>query len=106
MIRRDFLKTALACSAAFSPLPSFAGVEPATPDTISISPDLGPAPIIKSFTARDHRRRLSNIAACERSIHSCLKKHLVTGYIPGQASYNLGEYPSRKPYDPDEYDEQ
>ncbi len=34
-----------------------------------------------------------------------MKKHLITGYIPGQVSYNLGEYPSRKPYDPGEYDE-
>jgi hypothetical protein len=106
MIRRDFFKTALAFSAACSPLQSFGRVESASPDTVSISPGFGPAPIIKSFTARDHRQRLSNIAACEQSIHACLKKHLVTGYIPGQASYNLGEYPSRKPYDPDEYDEQ
>jgi hypothetical protein len=35
-----------------------------------------------------------------------LKKHLITNYLPGQVSYNIGEAPSRVPYDPDEYDEQ
>jgi hypothetical protein len=61
---------------------------------------------MKSFTAEDHRRRLKNIDACERGIRKCMKKHLITGYIPGQVAYNLAEYPCRKPYDPDEYDEQ
>ncbi|MDA2928058.1 hypothetical protein MYX78_12660 [Acidobacteria bacterium AH-259-G07] len=34
-----------------------------------------------------------------------MRRHLITDYIPGQAVYNLGEYPSRKPWNPDEYDE-
>src|SRR5581483_5023550 len=46
-----------------------------------------------------------NISAREQGIRKCWMKHLVTNYIPGQVSYNLGEYPSRKPYDPGEYDE-
>lgn len=66
----------------------------------------GPAPIIKSYSIEDHRRRLLNIQAAERSVRQCMKKHLITNYLPGQVSYNLGEYPSIKPYDPDEYDEQ
>ena len=32
-------------------------------------------------------------------------KHLVTDYLPGQCCYNLGEYPCRKPWDPDDWDE-
>lgn len=100
MIRRQFLKgTALAaagtglqsCSNAAAPVSS---------------PDLGPADIMKSYTAEDHRRRLQRIGDCESSIQACLRRHLITGYIPGQVSYNLGEYPTLKPYDPDEYDEQ
>jgi hypothetical protein len=67
--------------------------------------DRGPAPILKSWSSEDHRRRLLNIQAAERGIRKCLKKHLITNYLPGQVSYNLGEYPSRAPYDPDEYDD-
>jgi hypothetical protein len=67
--------------------------------------DRGPAPILKTWSSEDHRRRLLNIQAAERGIRKCLKKHLITNYLPGQVSYNLGEYPSRKPYDPDEYDD-
>ena len=33
-------------------------------------------------------------------------EHLVTDYLPGQCCYNLGEYPGRKPWDPDDWDEQ
>jgi hypothetical protein len=33
-----------------------------------------------------------------------MRKHLITGYLPGQCSYNLGEYPCRKPWDPDDWD--
>jgi hypothetical protein len=64
-----------------------------------------PAPIIKSFTVEDHRRRLLNIQSCRSSIRSCVKTHLITNYLPGQVSYNIGETPSIAPYDPDEYDE-
>jgi hypothetical protein len=33
-------------------------------------------------------------------------KHLVTSYLPAQAAYNLGEYPSRVRWEPSDYDEQ
>ncbi len=35
-----------------------------------------------------------------------MRKHLITDYLPAQCVYNLGEYPSREPWEPDEYDEQ
>ncbi|MFH1267356.1 MAG: hypothetical protein ABIK89_16655, partial [Planctomycetota bacterium] len=35
-----------------------------------------------------------------------LRKHQITSYLPGQCCYNLGEYPCRKPWDPDDWDEQ
>lgn len=100
MLRRDLFKTAAAYTVA-----GFGQSVTASADTTPLSPDLGPARMMKSFTAEDHRRRLNNIAACEHGIRTCMKRYLITGYIPGQVSYNLGEYPSRKPYDPDEYDE-
>lgn len=77
---------------------------PTNPDKV-YTVDRGAAPIMKSYTAQDHRRRLLNIQAAERGIRKCLKRYLITNYLPGHVSYNLGEYPSRQPYDPDEYDD-
>jgi hypothetical protein len=62
--------------------------------------------VLNAYDAEAHRRRLQNIALCERGIRHCLREHLITGYLPGQCSYNLGEYPCRKPWNPDDWDEQ
>jgi hypothetical protein len=35
-----------------------------------------------------------------------MRKHLITEYFPGQCTYNLGEYPSRKPWEIGEWDAQ
>jgi hypothetical protein len=35
-----------------------------------------------------------------------MRKHLVTSYLPAQATYNLGEYPSRVRWEPSDYDEE
>ncbi len=51
-----------------------------------------------------HRRRLRNLAWAEQTIHACLRRHLITNYLPGQVIYNLGEYPWREPYEIDERD--
>jgi hypothetical protein len=59
-----------------------------------------------TYTAEDHRRRLENIAVCEGGIGAYRRKHLITSYLPGQAYYNLGEYPSRKPWEPSDYDDE
>ena len=64
------------------------------------------APVLAEYSAVDHRRRLLNIRLGQRGIRTCLRKHLITSYLPGQCCYNLGEYPCRKPWDPDEWDEQ
>ena len=63
-------------------------------------------PIIKAYTAEDHRRRLLNIQTCEQGITACLRKHLVTDYLPGQVVYNVGEYPSKERWAPNDYDEE
>ncbi|MFO0868778.1 MAG: hypothetical protein U0935_07480 [Pirellulales bacterium] len=62
--------------------------------------------LVFDFSADEHRRRLRNIGQATRDIQSCLRKHLVTNYLPAQCCYNLGEYPSRRPWDPGEEDEQ
>jgi len=40
--------------------------------------------ILKSYSAADHRCRLENIAICQQAIRECLRRHLVTDYLPGQ----------------------
>lgn len=102
MHRRDFLRTgvpAVLGSAAVGS--SSAGVAVAGTAGASTAPS-----ILKNYTAEDHRRRLQNIKVCHGQIRSCMRRHLVTGYLPGQCCYNLGEYPCLKPWDPGPYDEQ
>ena len=102
MHRRNFLKTTAQAAVAGAATAACARPGSAAPG------DAGrphASPILKSYTAEDHRRRLRNIAVCERGIRSCMRKHLVTDYLPAQCCYNLGEYPCRKPWDPGEYDE-
>ena len=62
--------------------------------------------VMKNYTTEDHRRRLANIASCRKAIRSCMRKHLVTGYMPAQCCYNLGEYPAREPWTIGPYDEE
>ncbi len=66
----------------------------------------GAPPVLRSYTAEDHRRRLENIGRCHRAIRSCMRKHLITDYLPAQCCYNLGEYPARKPWTIGPYDEE
>jgi len=62
--------------------------------------------LLGDYTVEDHRRRLDNIGVCTQAIRTCMRKHLITDYLPAQCCYNLGEYPSRKPWEVGEYDEQ
>lgn len=105
MDRRDFLKAGAhaavagtAAAAATAPVYS----SPAPNSAVGVG---GASAVLTSYTVEDHRRRLENIGVCRREIQTCLRTHLVTDYLPGQCCYNLGEYPCRKPWDPDEYDE-
>ena len=108
MDRRQFFKTGAgvaAAGAAFS-LPinsSQAGDAPAARTAAGVSKT--PA-ILVSYTAEDHRRRLANVGICTQKIRKCLRKHLITDYLPAQCVYNMGEYPSRTPWQPGESDEQ
>lgn len=58
--------------------------------------------IVVSYTAADHRKRLESIAFAERRVGNCLRKHLVTSYIPGHAVYQ----PSGKDWNPTDEDDQ
>lgn len=61
----------------------------------------GTPAIIKSYTAADHRKRLENIAFGEKRISKCMRKHLVTGYIPGHAVYS----PAATNWEPNDKDD-
>ncbi len=104
MHRRDFLKSGVQAAAVGAAISNSASCGRA--ETSLAGADVASAPpILKSYTPQDHRRRLENVAACQAAIRSCMRKHLVTSYLPAQCCYNLGEYPCRKPWDPGEYDE-
>ncbi|MEA3341574.1 MAG: hypothetical protein U9R15_16545 [Chloroflexota bacterium] len=110
MDRREFFKTGAKAAAAGAAVSIPTGVIQAsdTPPTKTIiaKGDPGTSVVMKDFTADDHRRRLQNIGICTQKICKCMRKHLVTNYLPGQCCYNLGEYPCRKPWEIGEYDEQ
>lgn len=107
MDRRQFFSfsaQAAAAGAAIS-LPGTLHAADAAPPARKSGTSKPPA-ILANFTADDHRRRLAHIAICTQKIRQCLRKHLITDYLPAQCVYNLGEYPSREPWAPNEYDEQ
>lgn len=103
MHRREFLKSSVAAAAAGGALAA-AHSPVASAGAAELNGSGTPA-VLAAYTADDHRRRLENIAFCRQRIRTCLRKHLITSYLPGQCVYNLGEYPSQKPWDPDDWDE-
>jgi Domain of unknown function (DUF6259) len=102
MNRREFFKNGArtAVLGALTATERSARADAAPPGNTALTPA-----VLKSYTAEDHRRRLQNIALGERGVRACLRKHLITDYLPGHCVYNLGEYPCRKPWDPDDWDE-
>ena len=105
MKRREFLQASGVASLAGALSGADLGNAAHATDTNNITPTVASA-ILSSYSPEEHRQRLNNIARCEQGIHTSMRKHLVTSYMPGQACYNLGEYPCLTPWDPDEYDEQ
>ncbi len=108
MNRREFFKTgtkAAAAGAAMS-LPIIASEATSSPAAVIAARSAKAPAILADYTAEDHRRRLQNVAICTRKIRQCMRKHLITDYLPAQCVYNMGEYPSRTPWEPGEYDEQ
>lgn len=102
MKRRDLLKTGIGVVATGA---WAADVSATTQPAGPLPPSAHSAMVLAGYTEVQHRQRLLNIRACERGVRRCLRKHLVTDYLPGQCCYNLGEYPARKIWDPDGWDE-
>ncbi len=107
MNRRSFLKTGTGgITAASMGMPATQLAARGEDSTAIHTYSEGTPSLLHDYTEEDHRLRLENIAVCTRSIHACMKKHLITSYQPAQCCYNLGEYPSTKPWEVGEYDEQ
>lgn len=104
MRRRNFLKVGAAGAATVI---AGAGTNQASGDSSGKNgdPSFPRTPVRLTGDEEDQRRRLLNIAECERGIARFRRRHLISDYIPGQAVYNLGEYPAKKPWDIDERDE-
>jgi hypothetical protein len=102
MHRREFLKSGTQAAVAGSLMSTLVRTGRAA---VSSGEQAGTPAILKHYTAEEHRRRLVNIGAGHRAVRTCLRKHLITNYLPAQCCYNLGEYPCLQPWDPGEYDE-
>lgn len=103
MNRRTFL-TAGTSAVVAGGLTSFATTSAQSEQVSRSVPETKVDSLLREYTEEDHRRRLKNIAVCTQTIHAAMRTHLITDYKPGQACYNLGEYPATKPWVVDEYD--
>lgn len=59
---------------------------------------------MKYLTLAEHRARIENINAAEYGNKKYLRRHRIRDYLPGQAVYNLGDYPAKYSIEPTEYD--
>ncbi|MBR7181923.1 MAG: hypothetical protein IKD28_03980, partial [Clostridia bacterium] len=59
---------------------------------------------MKQLTLAEHRARIDNINAAERSCKKYYSRKRIHDYLPGQTIYNLGDYPARFSIAPTDYD--
>ena len=52
----------------------------------------------------DERRRMTNLRDCHEAVEDCLRVQFIRDYLPGQVTYNLGDYPRRFAIAPTGYD--
>jgi len=95
MDRRSFLKTTTLAAAGEGMVCGLAG---GAQDACVSPQGLGAPAVVAAYSREDHRRRLENIAYSGRRITACLRKQMVTNYLPARCCYNLGEYPADKPW--------
>ncbi len=49
---------------------------------------------MKILTLDQHRARMENLRRADRDIHACTRELRIKDYLPGQVTYNLGDYPA------------
>jgi hypothetical protein len=59
---------------------------------------------MKTLTLEEHRKRIENINRAEINNRSYFRRHRVHDYMPGQVTYNLGDYPAPFSIAPTDYD--
>ncbi|MBE7035133.1 MAG: hypothetical protein E7402_03290 [Ruminococcaceae bacterium] len=59
---------------------------------------------MKLLTQEGYRRRIDNISSADQSNKSYQRRHRIRDYMPGQVTYNLGDYPAAFSMEPTEYD--
>ena len=59
---------------------------------------------MERFSAERQRRRIDNINSAEKGNKKYFRRHRIRDYLPGQATYNLGDYPNPFKITPTEYD--
>lgn len=59
---------------------------------------------MKLLSLEQTRRRIENIESAEKDNRAYFRRHRVRDYLPGQVTYNLGDYPARFSVEPTEYD--
>lgn len=100
MERRKFFKTS-AQAALLGVVGTKLNVAP-NPSAYSASGIYTDSPeILKSWTATDHRRRLESIAFGESRVTNCVRKHLITSYIPGHSLFS----PTNPTWEPNDKDD-
>ena len=52
----------------------------------------------------EQSKRIKNINDAEKGNRNYFARHRIRDYMPGQATYNLGDYPARFSIAPTEYD--
>ncbi len=59
---------------------------------------------MKVLSIEEYRRRIENIRSAEAGNRKYFRRHRIRDYLPGQVTYNLGDYPKRFSIAPTEYD--
>jgi len=59
---------------------------------------------MKNLTLEEHRQRIENVNSAEIRNRTYFKRHRIIDYLPGQAVYNLGDYPAPFSIEPTDYD--
>ena len=59
---------------------------------------------MKQLTIRQQAKRIENINYAEHNNRQYFRRHRIRDYMPGQAVYNLGDYPAPFSIEPTEYD--
>lgn len=60
--------------------------------------------MFETLTLEQYRQRIDNINSADRNNKKYTRRHRITEYLPGQATYNLGDYPAPFKIRPTEYD--